>query len=230
MKSFDSRPPLGQGSSVLQDSQSSDDELPLDLGPEKRKKPRHPPKPASTDEGVDLSHRSVLLFPGQGSQFVGMGKKLLGVPSVRELYAEASQILGYDLLSMCLEGPAEKLNSTRYCQPAIVVTSLAAVESLYHKNPEAVKLCVATAGFSVGEITALIFSGVLSLEDGLLLTKARGEAMEYASQLEPSGMMTVFYGTKHQLGLACEAARKWTEDNGYAWPHGKPVFQVANYL
>ena len=54
--------------------------------------------------------------------------------------------------------------------------------------------------------------------------------MEYASQLEPSGMMTVFYGAKHQLGLACEAARKWTSENGYAGPHGKPVCQIANYL
>ena len=130
-KSFDLRPPLGQGSPLLQDSQSSDDELPLDLGPEKRKKPRHPPKPASTDEGVDLSHRSVLLFPGQGSQFVGMGKKLLGVPSVRELYAEASQILGYDLLALSLEGPQHLLDRTQYCQAATVVSSLAAVELLY---------------------------------------------------------------------------------------------------
>lgn len=179
---------------------------------------------------VDHRHSSVLLFPGQGAQFVGMGAKLLHIPSVKELYNTASEILEYDLLSLCLEGPPEKLNSTRYCQPAIVVTSLAAVEALYQKDPEMVKSCIATAGFSVGEITALIFGGVLSLEDGLRLVKARGEAMEYASQLEPSGMMTVFFGAKNQLGLACEAARKWTDENMHVGPHRKAVCQTANYL
>ena len=118
-------------SPLLRDSVSSDDEHPLDLGPKVRKKPRHPRQPASTELGVDLSHRSVLLFPGQGSQFVGMGKKLLEVPTVRELYAEASQILGYDLLALSLDGPQSLLDRTQYCQPATVVASLAAVELLY---------------------------------------------------------------------------------------------------
>ena len=116
---------------LLRDSVSSEDEHPLDLGPKVRKKPRHAPKPASTEQGVDLSRRSVLLFPGQGSQFVGMGKKLLEVASVRELYAEASQILGYDLLALSLEGPQSLLDRTQYCQAATVVASLAAVELLY---------------------------------------------------------------------------------------------------
>ena len=176
------------------------------------------------------SDNSILLFPGQGAQFVGMGAKLMHIPTVKDLYDSASQILEYDLLSLCLEGPPDKLNSTRYCQPAIVVTSLAAVEALYQKNPEIIKSCIATAGFSVGELTSLIFGGVLSLEDGLRIVKARGEAMEYASQLEHSGMMTVFFGAKNQLSLACEAAKKWTNDNGYAGPYGKAVCQIANYL
>ena len=184
----------------------------------------------TADEPNQVDHRdsSVLLFPGQGAQFVGMGAKLLHIPSVKELYNTANEILEYDLLSLCLEGPLEKLNSTRYCQPAIVVTSLAAVEALYQKDKEVVKSCIATAGFSVGEITALIFGGVLSLEDGLRLTKARAEAMEYASQLEPSGMMTVFYGAKNQVGLACAAAKKWTDQNLHVGPHA--VCQTANYL
>ena len=130
------RPPV---SSLLRDSVSSEDENPLDLGPKVRKKPRHPPKPASTELGVDLSHRSVLLFPGQGSQFVGMGKKLLEVPTVRELYAEASQILGYDLLALSLDGPQNLLDRTRYCQPATVVASLAAVELLYQVMPHSAR-------------------------------------------------------------------------------------------
>jgi len=98
----------------------------------------------------------------------------------------ASHILGYDLLKVCLEGPGEVLNATKYCQPAVVVsnlficfctvskwlhflqvTSLAAVEALYAKSPEVVQNCIATAGFSVGEITSLIFSGALTFEDGI---------------------------------------------------------------
>ena len=122
------RPPA---SHLLRDSVSSEDEQPLHLGPKVRKKSRHPPKSASPELGVDLSNKSVLLFPGQGSQFVGMGKKLLEVPTVRELYAEASQILGYDLLALSLEGPQSLLDRTQYCQAATVVASLAAVELLY---------------------------------------------------------------------------------------------------
>ena len=185
-----------------------------------------------TNDPIQEDHResSVILFPGQGAQFVGMGSKLVHLPNIKQLYESASEILQYDLLSLCLEGPPEKLNSTRYCQPAIVVTSLAAVEALYQKNSNAIKSCIGTAGFSLGEITALIFAGVLSFEDGIQLIKTRAEAMEYASQLESSGMMTVFFGAKNQLGLACEAARKWTEDNGYVGPHGKAVCQIANHL
>ena len=78
---------------------------------------------------------SVLLFPGQGSQFVGMGRGLLKYGTVKDMFAVSQKILGYDLLSMCLHGPAEELMKTVHCQPAIFVTSLAAVEKLNHENP-----------------------------------------------------------------------------------------------
>ena len=77
-----------------------------------------------------------------------------------------TRFTGYDLLGMTLNGPQTTLDLTRYCQPAVVVASLAAVEGLNAKDPHLVRDCVKVAGFSVGEITALIFSGVLSLEDG----------------------------------------------------------------
>jgi len=198
----------------------------------KKRKPRHDksnkvkPEPGE-DEGVDNSQHTVLLFPGQGTQTVGMTKNLQHLPSVKDLYETASQILGYDLLGMTLEGPQDALDKTRFCQPAVVVASLAAVEGLFDQNPRFVKDCVKVAGFSVGEITALIFSGAVSLEDGLMLVKARGEAMEYASEMEPSGMMTVFHGADHKLGLACSAARKYAEDErGITYP----VCQIANHL
>lgn len=84
----------------------------------------------------DPSDCSVLLFPGQGSQFVGMGRGLLKYPNVKEMFTVAQKILGYDLLSLCLEGPEEELMKTVHCQPAVFVSSLAAVEKLYQENPK----------------------------------------------------------------------------------------------
>lgn len=78
---------------------------------------------------------SVLLFPGQGSQFVGMGRGLLKYGAVQDMFSVARKILGYDLLSLCLNGPEEDLMKTVHCQPAVFVTSLAAVERLNDENP-----------------------------------------------------------------------------------------------
>lgn len=84
----------------------------------------------------DPSGCSVFLFPGQGSQFVGMGRGLLKYPNVKEMFTVAQKILGYDLLSLCLEGPEQELMKTVHCQPAVFVTSLAAVERLHQENPK----------------------------------------------------------------------------------------------
>lgn len=85
---------------------------------------------------VDPRQTSIILFPGQGSQFVGMGKDTLGYGNAQELFEEASELLKYDLLKVCLNGPESKLSKTIHCQPAIFVTSLAAVEKLREQNPE----------------------------------------------------------------------------------------------
>lgn len=114
----------------------------------------------------DPKDTSIILFPGQGTQFVGMGKNLMKYPVAREMYETASEILGYDLFKMCTEGPMEKLSQTVYCQPAVMVTSLAAVERLKEEQPQAINNCIATAGFSVGEISALVFAGSFSFERG----------------------------------------------------------------
>lgn len=175
----------------------------------------------------DDSLKYSLLFPGQGAQFVGMGRETLNAPGVKDIFDRASQILDFDLLDMCLNGPANMLDKTRYCQAAVVVCSLAAVEQLYTRIPEALESCISTAGFSVGEITALIFSGAISFDEGIRLIKVRSEAMQYCSELQPSGMITIFYGAKNNVSLGLQAAKKWTEEK-----HGieKPVCQVANYL
>ena len=123
----------------------------------------------------------------------------------KELYEIASSILGYDLLDLCANGPIEKLNQTVYCQPAVFISSLAAIDRLRDKNPESIDNCVCTAGFSVGEFTALVFSGVLSLEDGVRIVKARAEAMQLQSEMVQGGMATVLYGADSKLSklLSC---------------------------
>ncbi|CAF0937386.1 unnamed protein product, partial [Didymodactylos carnosus] len=176
---------------------------------------------------IDPSTTSVLLFPGQGTQFVGMGKLVVDYPSVKEMFNIANSILGYDLYKKCTEGPKEDLDQTIYAQPAIYVTSLAAVQRLKSENQQAVENCVVTAGFSVGEITALTFGGCLSYEDGLRLIKARAEAMQTASNEVNSGMMSVFIGHETKLGLAMEAAREWCQKY---MKIDEPVVQVANHL
>ena len=85
---------------------------------------------------VSPSMTSVVLFPGQGSQFVGMGKKLIHYPGVKELYEEASAIVGYDLLKLCLNGPKSELDKTVHCQPAVMITSLAAIEKFREEHPQ----------------------------------------------------------------------------------------------
>ena len=90
---------------------------------------------------------------------------------------------GYDLLDLCLNGPLEKLDRTEYCQPAVVVTSLAAAERLRTQNEEALEACVGAAGLSVGEITALIFAGAISFEDGIRIVKVKGQGEDFMQAL-----------------------------------------------
>jgi [acyl-carrier-protein] S-malonyltransferase len=113
------------------------------------------------------------------------------LPAARDLFHRASAALGYDLLDVCLNGPAERLNATDVSQPAIFVASLAALEQLKVTEPDALKSVVATAGLSLGEYTALANAGALSFEDGLKVVQARGRAMQDAAEATPSGMVSV---------------------------------------
>lgn len=90
---------------------------------------------------LPIEATAIFLFPGQGAQFVGMGKNLLKYPGVKEMYETASSILRTDLLKTCLEGPADKLRNNIHCQPAIYVTSLAAVKKLQHESPKVSNFC-----------------------------------------------------------------------------------------
>ena len=160
------------------------------------------------------------LFPGQGAQSVGMGRQLVEtLPAARALFDQAKAIVGYDLLAVCLEGPPEKLDSTAYSQPALFVTSLAALEWLKANKTEVVAGCVAAAGLSLGEYTALVFAGVLSFEDGLRVVQERGRAMQDSSNAVQSGMVSILGLEREKIDQLCNEARAESE-----------VLQIANLL
>jgi [acyl-carrier-protein] S-malonyltransferase len=152
--------------------------------------------------------QTAFLFPGQGAQAVGMGRQLHEtVPAARRLYDEAAEVLGYDLAALCFHGPAERLNSTAVSQPALFVTSLAALEALRVSDPDAVAGCRAAAGLSLGEYTALVFAGAMDFRDGLRVVQRRGEAMQAAADATPSGMVSVLGLEPAQVEELCARAR-----------------------
>ncbi len=137
-----------------------------------------------------------------------MGRQLYeNLPAARKLYDEAGEILGYNLAKVCANGPVEKLNSTVVSQPAIYVTSLAALESLRASDPDVLNGCAATAGLSLGEYTALVFAGALSFQDGLRVVQRRGEAMQAAADATPSGMVSIVGQEQSKVEELCAAAR-----------------------
>lgn len=124
-----------------------------------------------------MALRIGLVFPGQGSQSVGMGKLLYDAyPSLKSVYDEASSVLGYDVAALCFAGPAERLNLTEFTQPALLVSSMAAFTLL---EPVGLKP-IAVAGHSLGEYSALVAAGGLGFRDAVGLVQKRGRYMSEA--------------------------------------------------
>lgn len=155
-----------------------------------------------------------LVFPGQGSQSVGMGKALCeAYPHLKQVYNEASTVLGYDVAALCFEGPAEKLNLTEHTQPALLVSSIAALRAL---QPAGIKP-VAVAGHSLGEYSALVAAGGISYRDAVGIVQKRGQ---YMSEAVPAGTGLV----AALLGLAADVVREVCREAASAG-----VVQAANF-
>ena len=139
-------------------------------------------------------------------------------PAAADLFARGSAILGYDLLEVCRSGPAERLNTTAVSQPAILVTSLAALEVLRGRDPAVLEAATVTAGLSLGEYTSLVFAGALGFDDAVRLVDERGRAMQDCAEASPSGMVAVLGMEREAVAALCDACR---EDG---------VLQIANVL
>lgn len=135
--------------------------------------------------------KTAAIFPGQGAQSVGMGQDVAAAsPRAAAVFARANEALGFDLRSICFEGPAEVLERTDIQQPAIFVTSVALWEALIEKGMGPDRFDV-MAGLSLGEYTALHLAGAMNFKDALLLVHRRGVFMQQAATAVPSGMVSL---------------------------------------
>jgi [acyl-carrier-protein] S-malonyltransferase len=163
--------------------------------------------------------QTAFIFPGQGSQTIGMGQALANTFEVaRNTFAEAEDILGFRLSTLCFEGPADTLTQTENAQPAILTTSIAALRVLQTERPDlAAPTCA--AGHSLGEYSALVAAGSLAFADAVRLTRSRGELMAKAGREHPGSMAAILkLGDDQVLELCTQAA----EETG-------SIVQAANF-
>jgi [acyl-carrier-protein] S-malonyltransferase len=149
-----------------------------------------------------IKNRIALVFPGQGSQYVGMGRLLYNVsPAARRIFDRADEVLGFSLTTLCFEGPQSELDDTINAQPAILAVSIACLDALRERlNPLGVNILPAmVAGHSLGEFTAMVAAGALEFEEALLLVRERGRLMKESSIERPGGMAAVIGLNDQQL-------------------------------
>lgn len=160
--------------------------------------------------------KTALVFPGQGSQKVGMGAELAAAyPSAKEVFAQADELLGFSLSTLAWQGSEEELNDTINTQPALLVHSVAALRVLHEQAPGFTPAFV--AGHSLGELSALVAAGALDFPEALMLVRRRGELMKRAGEENPGGMAAI-------LGLDIRDAEKAAVD---ACTAGE-IVEVAN--
>lgn len=152
---------------------------------------------------METDLKTALVFPGQASQYVGMGRDIYNVfPLAKKMFKKANEIVGYDLADKCFNGPLSDLTQTHITQPAIYTISsilfslLKRLNFPYH----------GTAGHSLGEYSALFAAGVFSFEDGLHLVDIRGKAMEAAGEQNPGAMAAILKLDREKIEEACQRA------------------------
>jgi [acyl-carrier-protein] S-malonyltransferase len=162
-------------------------------------------------------NKIAFLFPGQGSQYVGMGQDLYeSHPEARATFDQADKVLGFALSELCFDGPEETLKDTINTQPAIFVTSVALLRALESNRLQAPGF---VAGHSLGEYSALVAAGAMDFAAGLQLVRERGRLMKEAGERSPGGMAAVLGLEVEAVNEVCRQARE--ETGG--------VIQVANY-
>ncbi len=164
--------------------------------------------PKKSGEASNRQVRIAYLFPGQGSQSVGMGLDLYqNSPAAKKVFDEADDVLGFSLSKLCFEGPAEELDKTENTQPAIFTTSIACLRALQEKECDGHYAPDIVAGHSLGELTSLVAADVLPFHDALRLVRRRGQLMQEASETHPGSMMAV-------LGMKEQEVLKIVHENG----------------
>ena len=154
-----------------------------------------------------MANKTFILCPGQGAQAIGMAKSFYESSGVaKSVFETANAILGFDLASICFNGPEERLNQTDISQPAIYVAGVASFRAAVEDGliePASISAC---AGLSLGEYTALHLAGAFSFEDGLRLVAKRGQFMQQAAVATPSGMVAIVGGEEAAVVSICERA------------------------
>jgi [acyl-carrier-protein] S-malonyltransferase len=144
------------------------------------------------------------VFPGQGSQSVGMGADLYArSAAARAVFSKADAVLGFSLSGLCFNGPEEDLTRTINVQPAILATSIAMLEAAREIQGDNLPCPSCTAGHSLGQYTALAASGALSLDDALILVRERGRLMYESGQSNPGGMLAVMGADENTIAGIC---------------------------
>jgi [acyl-carrier-protein] S-malonyltransferase len=142
------------------------------------------------------------IFPGQGAQYLGMGKDLYeNSPQAKKIFDEADSFLGFSLTRLCFEGPFEELTKTENCQPAVLTASIAALVAFAHTYPDRKPSYV--AGLSLGEYSALVAAGIINFHDAVTLVRKRGEFMEAAAKKNPGGMNCILGLEPDAVSLIC---------------------------
>ncbi|RKY21402.1 MAG: [acyl-carrier-protein] S-malonyltransferase [Planctomycetota bacterium] len=167
----------------------------------------------------EITAPAAVLFPGQGAQVLGMGLDIAQAePAAQRVFERAGEVLGFDLAALIAGDDKAALDRTDVCQPAILVTSLAVMAALDARGLVHAERVGACAGLSLGEYSALTWAGALTLDDAIKLVRARGQAMQAASEERSSGMLSLVGADDDKADALCDAAR------------GDGVLLVANRL